>query len=142
MKKAFTRGQTQVLFRYLPNAIFEHDDYGLCRVTSVTQEAVALNRDALFDAMTDLLAMWQEPRFVANFPDPRDTQQRARYTLGSPKAVQFEPYPTTFICRKCARTARFADLKRRNATGSGACQCGGRLARIRYVQAHNCGRLQ
>lgn len=143
MKKAFSRGQTQVLFRYLPGAIFEHDDYGLCRVSSVTQESVDVNRDALFDAMADLLAMWSDPRFVESLPDPRDAQRRARYSIGTPKSVQFEPYPTTFICRKCQRTSRFVDLARRKATDTGRCKlCGGSLARIRYVQAHNCGRMQ
>lgn len=143
MRKAFTRGQTQVLFRHLPGAIFEHDDYGLCRVTSVTLEAVDVNRDALFDALADLLAMWTNQRFIDGFPDPRDEQRRARYVIGSPKSVQFDPYPATFICRKCTRTASYADLRRRKATDSGACKkCGGSLARIRYVQAHNCGRMQ
>lgn len=143
MKKAYTRGQSQVLFRHLPGAIFEHDDYGLCRVTSVAQESVNVNRDALFDAMADLLAMWTNAKFVESFPDPRDVDLQSRYSIGSPKAVQFEPYPATFICRKCTRTARFADLQRRRAADSGTCKyCGGSLARIRYVQAHNCGRLQ
>jgi hypothetical protein len=143
MNKAFSRGQTQVLFRHLPGAIFEHDDYGLCRVTSVTQEAVDINKDALFDAMADLLAMWSNGNFVNSFPDPRDAQLQTRYAVGAPKSVQFEPYPATFICRKCSRTARFVDLQRRRATDLGTCRsCGGSLARIRYVQAHNCGRLQ
>ena len=143
MKKAFSRGQTQVLFRHLPGAIFEHDDYGLCRVTAVTQEAIDVNKDALFDAMADLLAMWTNPKFVDRFPDPRDADLQSRYAVGSPKAVLFEPYPATFICRKCTRTTRFVDLQRRRATDQGTCKhCGGSLARIRYVQAHNCGRLQ
>lgn len=142
-KKPFSRGQTQVLFRHLPGAIFEHDDYGLCRVTSVMLESAEVNREALFDAMADLLVMWTNTRFVENFPDPRDEQRRSRYSIGSPKTVLFEPYPTTFICRKCSRTARYADLQRRKATDTGTCKhCGGTLARIRYVQAHNCGRLQ
>lgn len=143
MGKAFSRGQTQVLFRYLPGAIFEHDDYGLSRVTNVTQDAIEVNRDALFDAMADLLAMWQEPTFVDKFPDPRDDQKRNRYALGAPREVRFEPYPTTFVCRRCSRAARFGDLVRRRATDSGACKhCGGSLTRMRYVQAHNCGRLE
>ena len=33
--KEFTRGATQILFRHLPEAIFEHDDYGLFKVTQV-----------------------------------------------------------------------------------------------------------
>ncbi len=144
MKKPFSRGQTQVLFRHLPGAVFEHEDYGLCRVTSVTQEVTdEINRDALFEAMADLLIMWTEPRFIEKLPDPRDAQRRSQYAIGAPKSVQFEPFPATFICRRCARTARFSDLQRRKATGSGTCvACGGTLARIRYVQAHNCGRMQ
>ena len=143
MKNPFSRGQTQVLFRHLPGAIFEHDDYGLSRVTRVMQDAIDVNRDALFDAMADLLAMWREPSFVDKFPDPRDAQKRTRYSIGSPKDVRFEPYPTTFICRRCTRAARFSDLVRRRATDSGTCKhCGGSLTRMRYVQAHNCGRLE
>jgi hypothetical protein len=26
---AFTRGQTQVIYQFLPGAVFEHDQYGL-----------------------------------------------------------------------------------------------------------------
>lgn len=143
MKKAFSRGQTQVLFRHLPGAIFEHDDYGLSRVTSVTQEAIDVNRDALFDAMADLIAMWTNATFVDKFPDPRDAQRRGQYAIGSPKDVRFEPYPTTFICRRCNRASTFSDLVRRRATDIGSCKhCEGGLARMRYVQAHNCGRLE
>jgi transcription elongation factor Elf1 len=143
IRKAFSRGQTQVLFRHLPGAIFEHDDYGLSRVTSVTQEQIEINRDALFDAMADLIAMWSQSRFVDKFPDPRDMQKRGRYSIGSPKDVRFEPYPTTFTCRRCNRSAKFADLVRRRATDSSTCkECGGSIGRLRYVQAHNCGRME
>lgn len=141
--KGFSRGVTQVLFRHLPEAIFEHDDYGLCRVTSVTQADVEVNRDALFGAMADALAMWSNPRFTEKFPNPRDTAKRARYAIGSPREVRFTPYPTTFSCGRCKRTARFPDLARRGAIASGKCVvCGGKMSRLRYVQAHNCGRLE
>ena len=53
--RGFSRGQTQVLFRHLPEAIFEHDDYGLCKVTQVALGDAEVNRDALFDAMFPLL---------------------------------------------------------------------------------------
>ena len=70
--KGFSRGQTQVLFRHLPEAIFEHDDYGLCKVTRVALGEVEVNREALFDAIADALAMWSTAGFTAKFPDPRD----------------------------------------------------------------------
>lgn len=141
--KGFSRGITQVLFRHLPEAIFEHDDYGLCKVTSVAQGEVDVNENALFDAIADALAMWANPRFIDKFPDPRDNAKRSRYVVGVPREVRFAPYPEIFSCSKCKRTARFADLIRRGAATTGKCSvCGGRMNRLRYVQAHNCGRLE
>lgn len=142
-RKGFHRGRTQVLFRHLPEAIFEHDDYGLCKVTSVIPEEVEINREALFDAVYDALAMWSNRRFVEKFPDPRESHQQARYAVGSPREVRFSPYPETFRCTRCHHVARFSALQRRGATATGLCpRCGGRMDRIRYVQAHNCGRLE
>jgi hypothetical protein len=143
MSKEFSRGQTQVLFRHLPGAIFEHDDYGLCKVTEVTLDVVDVNTEALFNAMADLMAAWREPSFINKFPDPRNPENRSRYSVGLPRDVRFEPYPATFECRKCHRAAIFDDMVRRNATNSGDCKyCGGSITRMRYVQAHNCGRLE
>lgn len=139
--KGFSRGQTQVLFRHLPEAIFEHDDYGLCKVTQVALGDTDVNRDALFDAMADALAMWPTA-FATKFPDTRDISRRSFYAIGSPREVRFTPYPQVFRCRTCARTGKFTDLLKRGASASGRCSCGGYLNQMRYVQAHNCGRLE
>ena len=139
--KGFTRGQTQVLFRHLPEAVFEHDDYGLCKVTQVALGDADVNRDALFDAIGDALAMWPSD-FSTKYPDTRDVSRRSYYAVGSPREVRFVPYPQVFRCRSCSRTGKFTDLLKRGASASGRCVCGGYLYQIRYVQAHNCGRLE
>lgn len=139
--KAFTRGQTQVLFRHLPEAIFEHDDYGLCKVTEVAQSDIELNKDALFNAVADALAMWPNARFVEKYPDPRDMSKRSLYSVGAPREVKFVPYPETFSCNVCRRTFSFSELQRRGVLEGKCPTCSGRLNRLRYVQAHNCGRL-
>jgi len=139
--KGFSRGQTQVLFRHLPEAVFEHDDYGLCKVTQVALGDAEVNREALFDAIADALAMWPAD-FVKKYPDPRDTGKRSIYAVGSPREVRFTPYPQIFKCRTCSRTGRFTDLLKRGAAPNGRCSCGGYLNQMRYVQAHNCGRLE
>lgn len=139
--KAFTRGQTQVLYRHLPQAIFEHDDYGLCKVETVALSEADINREALFDALTDALSRWTNPRFADKFPDPRDPSRRVRYVIGEPREVRFAPYPLLFRCRTCERAVRYSDLVKRG-NPPGKCQCGGALVRLRYVQAHNCGRLE
>lgn len=141
--KAFTRGQTQVLFRHLPEAIFQHDDYGQCKVTSVALGDSEVNKDALFDAMADALAMWGAAGYAGKFPDPRDRTQRTTYVVGTPREVRFTPFPQTFTCRGCSRTARFTDLIRRGTAASGRCaECGKTMNRLPYVQAHNCGRME
>jgi hypothetical protein len=140
--KAFIRGQTQVLFRHLPEAIFEHDDYGLCKVTRVTMSMVEVNREALFDAVADALAKWTTPAFTSKYPDVRDAGARSLYDVGVPREVHFRPFPEIFTCRKCSRTGRFQDLIKRTPGKTGRCSCGGVLAQMRYVQAHNCGRLE
>jgi hypothetical protein len=139
--KGYSRGQTQILFRYLPEAIFDHDDYGLCKVTRVALGDVEVNKGALFDAMADALAMWSNSAFTAKYPDPRDTSRQSNYAVGSPREVRFAPYPQVFTCRSCSRTGKFTDLLRRG-NAPGRCSCGGPMNQLRYVQAHNCGRIE
>lgn len=136
--KALTRGQTQVLYRYLPGSVFPHDDYGLCRVESVSLTAVEVNRDALFDALTDVLSRWH-PEFSGKFRDPRDPAKWGSYAIGTPREVRFAPYPLLFACRRCERVIEYRTLAK---SGRIRCICGGRLKRLAYVQAHNCGRME
>lgn len=147
MPRELQRGQTQVLYRYLPEAIFDHDDFGLCRVTSIELsplEEDSLNDIALFDAIGDTVAQWPEA-FRNRFPDTRDPAKRVgRFRIGQPRAVGFTPYPENVQCRKCGYVTAYADVTRK---GSRRAQCpragcNGTMKQLRYVEAHNCGRIQ
>ena len=70
-KKPFSRGQTQIFYRFLPGAVFEHDDYGFCKVEEVLTDDVEVNKSALFDTLVDALQKWSREDFRARFPDPR-----------------------------------------------------------------------
>jgi len=138
----FERGQTQVLYRYLPGAIFEHDRYGLCIVDSVDVEFPGrINEQALFEALNEALQEWHRRGNPPEFPDPRDERQRRQYRIGRPREVRFRPFPTTLQCRKCGHVFRLREGERFD----GRCPragCGGKLSQMRYVEAHNCGRLE
>ncbi len=141
----FERGQTQVLYQFLPGAVFEHDDYGFCRVTEVELDRTdRVNEGALFDAVGDLLYQWREEELRAGFPDPRNPRNRHYYAPGAPSTVRFAPYPTLLECRSCGRVFRLSELRRsREAVEPGRCpRCAGVLAQLRYAQAHNCGRVE
>lgn len=142
-QRAFKRGQTQVMYRHLPESVFEHDDYGICRVTAVRQDRAQVNEEALFDALYDSISLWGED-FAAGFADPRDAHARKRYAVGTPQEVAFVPFPTLLECTRCGNVYRATDLESSRAR-PGLCPsqgCTGRLVQIRYVQAHNCGRME
>ena len=139
----FKRGQTQVLYRFLPGSIFEHDDYGFCRVTAVELREERVNEKALANALTDMLSQWPEESFRDAYADPRDARGWRGYVVGTPAAVRFEPYPTLLECRSCKRVFRVRDFRTRRPSRPGRCpECSGVLGQIRYTQAHNCGRME
>jgi hypothetical protein len=140
---AFTRGQTQVLYQFLPGAVFEHDQYGFCRISGVELQENQVNQDAVFSAVADLLFQWPDDAFRAGFPDPRQQNNRRLYVIGTPTTVRFQPFPTLLECRRCRRVYRLGDLTRRpNAQPRQCPECKGVLGQLRYVQAHNCGRIE
>lgn len=138
----FERGQTQVLYRHLPGAIFEHDRYGLCKVDEVVVDSsIRVNERALFEALSEALQAWHRAGIPPEFPDPRDESKRRQYRIGRPREVLFSPFPHTFQCLKCKHVFRPARTDHFN----GRCprkDCGGRLTQLRYVEVHNCGRLE
>ena len=142
-RMAFTRGQTQVLYQFLPGAVFEHDQYGFCRITAVEIQEKPINQDAIFNALADLLFQWPDDSFRPGFPDPRQQNNRRLYVIGTPTTVRFDPFPTLLECRRCRRVHRLRDLTRRpNAQPRQCPECSGILGQLRYVQAHNCGRME
>ncbi|MCI0623125.1 MAG: hypothetical protein L0387_15955 [Acidobacteria bacterium] len=139
----FSRGQTQVLYQFLPGAVFEHDQYGFCRITGVEFRETPTNQTALFNAVADLLWQWQDDSLRPGFADTRHEPNRRNYVIATPTTVRFVPYPTLLECRSCRRVHRLRDLTRRTGAEPKRCPiCRGILAQLRYVQAHNCGRIE
>ncbi len=140
---SFTRGQTQILYQFLPGAVFEHDQFGFCRVTTVELNESPANQAALFAAVAEHLWQWPNDSSRPGFADPRNEAARRNYVIGRPTAVRFEPFPTILECRRCGRVHRLRHLTRlQNARPRHCPDCQGLLGQLRYVQAHNCGRLE
>jgi hypothetical protein len=137
----FLRGRTQVLYRYLPGALFVHDQFGICTVTITELEPLPdLNARALIDALGDYLAHWDadlRPGFVL---EARSGDPSRFYTIGAPRRVRFAPYPELLMCVGCGRVATLAQL--RTTAADGQCPaCGQRFQQVRFVEAHPCGRI-
>lgn len=144
-KGLFTRGQTQILYRFLPQAIFEHDDYGLCKVEEVGIEiSDRINRSALTDTLVDALQKWPQEDFRKKFPDPRTDRGQRMYCAGQPKEVRFNPFPLVLQCKKCKHVVEYGRIPKKGLS-PGHCPrsgCDGHMQQLRFVEVHNCGRMQ
>jgi hypothetical protein len=134
------RSHSQVMYSYLPGAVFRHEDRLYGRVYAVVgQRVTGLNEQVVFEEIARSLERWSDDdRF--DLPLPRDSRTRD-YAIYSPEAVRFELWPLVFECtrRDCARVKSFASA--RQLVNSSRCShCGGRLRQLRFYSAHNCGR--
>jgi hypothetical protein len=144
-KPPFLRGQTQILYRFLPQAIFDHDDYGLCKVEEVIMEdSGSINKSALFDTLVDALQKWPQEEFRSKFPDPRTEKKQRMYRAGQPTEARFNPFPLVLQCKKCKHVVEYGNISKKGLQ-PGHCPrpgCDGHMQQMRFVEVHNCGRME
>lgn len=138
----FTRSQTQIMYGYLPGALFEHDRYSICMVTDIVCDpADDINASALFEAIYDVLRSWPDS-VPHRYPDPRREQDQ--YSVGVPREIRFMPYPTVLECQRCGHIETLERLQRLSGLPPRCTRpgCDGSFRQLPYVQIHNCGRIE
>lgn len=141
------RSTTQVLYRYLPGSVFQHEDGFFAQVDRVNGERVSdVNMTVLLEELGRELDRWRAVGQVS-LADPRTNQDQ--YRVFKPTEVYFDLYPLTFECTRCRRVKRWfkqGDVVTDSAaTGAVRCAhqgCGGRMRQLRYLTSHNCGSMQ
>jgi hypothetical protein len=136
----FRRSRTQILYRYPPGAIFDHDRYGICRVTNVSINLLDVNVDSLRSALFNYLDQWNGFGREA-FPDPNTEWDE--YVVGIPTKVTFEPFPTIVECSICGKIqdlTRLSKLPLNQAPICSNCKKG-KFRQLPYVIIHECGRI-
>lgn len=137
----FYRSRTQILYRYVPGAVFEHDHYGTCRVTDVTMTAAdSLNISGIQRMLASYLLLWRGFGDDA-FPDPYDEWHE--YRVGIPDRVNFEPFPSIVECSNCGHINDLSQLRNLPMDTPPVCtQCHkGKYRQLPYMTIHNCGKL-
>ncbi len=141
------RSPTQVLYRYLPDAVFAHEDGLIARVDNVDgQRLTNVNKAAILEAVADELQAWTPDQ--RGIPDPRTNPDQ--YVIVSPENVRWDVFPITFECtrRSCGRVRRWDRMDTLVAAMDAAggrlrcVTCGSRMRQLRYLTAHNCGQMQ
>jgi len=140
------RSTTQVLYRYLPGAVFFHEDGFIAQVHHASGPRVSnLNRRVLFEELSNELGRWLPDQ--VGIPDPRTNPDE--FVILEPEEVSWDVYPLSFECtnQACKRVVRWfrqrAVLEATNATGELKCpHCNAALRQLWYLTAHNCGRME
>lgn len=136
------RSHSQVLYSYLPGAVFRHEDRVYGRVVSVEGNRLTdLNEAVIFDEIARYLEQWPE-QDRHDLPLPRDMRVR-EYRLIRPEQVKWELFPLTFECARpsCGRVRTFRSFD--EIAKSPRCKrCTGPLQQLRFYNAHECGQIK
>lgn len=139
------RSAAQVMFRFLPGAVFAHEDEFIASVHHVIGETVHdVNRKVLLEELASELDRWQPDQVgipsPAQFPD--------EFTVIEPKLVSWDVYPLTFECSNpnCGRIRQWyrQDTLVNETAGAGSLrclECKSKMRQLRYLTAHECGVL-
>lgn len=140
------RSRTQTLFKYLPGALFIHGDGFVAKVYEVEGRnfEADINREVLLEEIEREASRWPSERRHLSLPSELSTND-IRFL--EPTFVRWDLYPLVFACRNptCQRVRRFfrQDRVSIDTQGRARCQvCDSRLQQLRYVEAHNCGRIE
>lgn len=136
------RSNSQVLYSYLPGAVFRHEDRVYGRVVAVDGNRLTeLNEAVIYEEIATYLDRWPEDQ-RHDLPLPKDIRIKD-YRLLRPQQVRWELFPMVFECsrRSCGRVRSFKDF--RDLAKEPACKaCKGSLQQLRFYNAHNCGLIK
>lgn len=140
------RSRTQTLFKYLPGAVFNHADGVVARVHEVDGRnfRAEVNEAVLLEQIELEAGRWASERRHMSLPSELPAGE-IRFL--EPTNVRWDLFPLLFACRNpsCRRVRKW--FKERDIAqdthGRARCDtCGGGLEQLRYVEAHNCGRIE
>ncbi len=136
------RSHSQILYSYLPGAVFRHEERVYGKVVSVDGDRLTgLNEAVIYEEIASYLERWPDDQ-RHDLPLPKDLRVN-EYRIIRPDLVRWELFPLVFECsrRSCARVRSFRTFD--DLAQSSACmRCGGPLQQLRFYNAHNCGQIR
>jgi len=136
------RSHSQILYSYLPGAVFRHEQRVYGKVVSVDGDRLTgLNEAVIYEEIASYLESWPEDQ-RHDLPLPKDLR-KSDYRIIRPDLVRWELFPLVFECsrRTCARVRSFRTFD--DLAKSPDCKrCGGPLQQLRFYNAHNCGQTR
>ena len=136
------RSRTQVLFSYLPGSVFVHETGYIARCTEIrgVDPPRLSSQQVLLEEIDRYLSQWDDDRIQGLRRPSRVASSDFRVL--TPEGVRWELWPLRFECAResCRRIVSFPRIDGVQRTPR--CKvCNGRLRQLRYLSAHECGRI-
>ena len=137
------RSRTQVLFSYLPGSVFVHETGYIARSTEIrgSDPPQLSSQQVLLEEIDRYMAQWDDDRIQGMRRPSRVASSDFRVL--TPEGVRWEFWPLRFECARenCRRIVSFQQIDDIQRTPRCA-TCNGRLRQLRYLSAHECGRIR
>lgn len=133
------RSHSQVLYGFLPGAVFRHEERVYGQVLTVDgPRLTGLNEPVVYEEIARYVEQWPD-QHRHDLPLPRDMRVR-EYCIIKPGTVRWKLWPMVFECsrRACGRV-RSVNSADDLAKHPRCKACGGTLQQLRFYSAHNCG---
>ncbi len=136
------RSRSQVLFSYLPGAVFLHETGYIARSISIrgADPPQLADQRVLLEEIDRYLSRWDDDSIQGLRRPSRVASSDFRVL--TPEGVRWEIWPLRFECtrERCRRIVSFRRIQ--DAGRNPRCaNCGGRLRQLRYLNAHECGHI-
>lgn len=139
-----TRGQSQVLYNYLPGKTFDYSGpYGIHKVTKVdTVKNSDVDTQFVIERVLSRVRQWNSTDGTLGATG--FTQNPEQYQLVDPTKVRSELFPLLFYCSQCSIIDTYDGLEQLDRYNSTlTCRhCDGDLRQYRYVFIHDCGNIE
>ena len=137
------RSRTQVLFSYLPGSVFVHETGYIARSTEIRgmDPPRLSSQQVLLEEIDRYLSQWDDDS-IQGLRRPSRVAG-GDFRVLTPEGVRWEFWPLRFECAResCRRIVSFQridDIQRSPRCAT----CNGRLRQLRYLSAHECGRIR
>ncbi len=142
MNADFIRGRSQIMFKYLPGAIFFYDDRYF-KVSHLNMSKINFDTSRIEDEIKKFILNWTKNNELKVSPFPRNEDN---YYFGEIQSVEYELFPLVFSCINCGNVHEYWDLdsltKQNPTLLCEFCTKKAKLKQFPYVMIHDNGDLK
>lgn len=140
---AMERGRMQVLYNYLPGAVFSlGDNAGIARSVFVSlEEEDQIDPNYALSLVKKRIEAWLGHE-IGGLKFPPLSEEN--FVIGRPNRVSWDFFPLTFYCAKCGAVQTYMDAQHAiDEFGKDCRKCGpdGRMRQTNMILVHDCGML-